>query len=145
MSEVANQTAGPNILDTDYNTAKMVIHGGRYETATYTNGTGSEVTLPKGTLLGRISASNKVQPLASAAVDGSQFPVGILNESITVADGASYDLSMVIAGEVDASFLSLDGSDTLATVVSGRTIGDRIKSDTLGILLVDADELSEYE
>lgn len=145
MSTVTSTQNGPNMLVSNYDTTKLVIKGGEFENATYTNSTGSEVILPEGTVLGRIAATNLVVPLTSAAVDGSQYPVGILQCPVTVADTESIDVSMIIGGYVDASLVVLQGADTLTTVVNGKTIGDRIKSDNLGILLWAADELSEFD
>tara|TARA_R110000796_G_scaffold60642_9_gene140318 strand:- start:7959 stop:8390 length:432 start_codon:yes stop_codon:yes gene_type:complete len=142
MSKIVSQTATQNMLTTVFDTTKLVLKGGEYNNAVYTNSTGGPITILVGTLLGRVSASDKVLPLKSAAVDGSQFPVGISCQEIIVADAASVTLEFVIAGEVEGTLLVLDGADTLATAIDGKTLGDRIKSDTLGILLINSDELS---
>lgn len=145
MTKIASQTATQNMLTTNYDSTKLVLKDGNYENATYTNSTGGPITIEVGTLLGRVSATNKVLPLKSAAVDGSQYPVGISTQEITVADTESATIEFVIGGEVEGTLLVLDGTDTLATAISGKTLGDRIKSDTLGILLVNSDELSGYD
>ena len=142
MSKVVSQTATQNMLTTVYDTTKLVLKGGEFNSAVYTNSTGGPITISVGTLLGRVSATDKVLPLKSAAVDGSQLPVGISTQEITVADTESATIEFVIAGEVEGTLLVLDGTDTLATAISGKTLGDRIKSDTLGILLINSDELS---
>jgi hypothetical protein len=137
-------TGNQAIIKTDI--SKIFLWNNRFEAAQYTNGGGAPVTLAEGTLLGRISATGKVIPLASAAADGSQFPVGILNEEKIVAPGATIDLFMCVSGDVDSSKVVLAGADTLDTVISGRRIRDRIGSDTVGIKLVaPADELTAYD
>ena len=133
------------MLITNFDTTKLVLKGGEYNNAVYTNSTGGPITILVGTLLGRVSATDKVLPLKSAAADGSQFPVGISCQEITVANGADATLEFVIAGEVEGTLLTLDGADTLATAIDGKTLGDRIKSDSLGILLRDSDELSALD
>lgn len=133
------------MLITNFDTTKLVLKGGEYNNAVYTNSTGGPITILVGTLLGRVSATDKVLPLKSAAIDGSQFPVGISCQEIIVADTESATLEFVIAGEVEGTLLTLDGADTLATAIDGKTLGDRIKSDSLGILLRDSDELSALD
>jgi hypothetical protein len=145
---MATQTVSLNsgnqaIIKTDV--SKIFLWNNRFESADYTNGGGAPVTLPAGTLLGRINASGKVTPLTSAAVDGSQFPCGVLNEDWTVAAGATQKVSFCVAGDVAEEKVILQGTDTLSTVVSGRTIRDRIAGDTLGIKLVAGTELTKYD
>jgi hypothetical protein len=130
---------------TNYETSKTFVFGNRYDKADYTNGTGAPVTVVLGTLLGRISATQKVIPLASAASDGSQFPVGIATEDTVIAAGATVKLSYCVEGDVAEEKVVLNGSDTLSTVISGRSIRDRIASDTVGIRLVKSTELTAYD
>jgi hypothetical protein len=131
------------IINTD--TSKIFLGGNKYETAQYTNGTGGVVNLTEGVVLGRISASGKVTPLTSAAVDGSQFVVGVLAQDISVANGATVNLTFCVEGEVAAEKLVFQGADTLETVVSGRRLRDRIAGDTVGIKLYTSIELSGYD
>ena len=130
MSKIVSQTATQNMLTTIYDTTKLVLKGGEYNNAVYTNSTGVSVTILVGTLLGRVSATNQILPLKSTAVDGSQFPIGISTQEIIVPLATSATLEFVIAGEVEGTLLVLDGTDTLATPISGKTLGDRIKADT---------------
>ena len=131
------------IIKTDV--SKIFLLNNRYKTSQYTNGGGAPVTIPEGKLLGQINASGKVAPLASAASDGSQFPVGICAQERIVAAGATVDVTYCVAGDVAEDKVVLDGSDTLATVVTGRTLRQRIASDTVGINLVTAYEMTGYD
>ena len=121
-----------------------------YDTATYTNSTGSSVTLAEGTLLGRVQSSNKVLPCASAATDGSQQPMGILVGSYTVANTASATVTFCNRGEINKSAVVLNGSDTWATAVgsattgAGSTLQDLLIKNT-GISLVNNTELANYD
>jgi len=103
------------------------------------------VTLEAGTLLGRVSATNKLVPHVSTASDGSQFPVGVLATNVVVGDGDDKELTFCTAGEIAKGKIILGGSDTFDTVIAGRTINDRIKSDTAGIILVAADQLTAFD
>lgn len=130
---------------TNVDTSKIFIWGNRFDKADYTNSTYDAVTLPAGTLLGRNSSTLEVKPLTSGASDGSQFPVGILNETHTVEAGDTATLAYCVAGDVAKEMVILQGSDDLDTVVSLKTIGDRIGSDTVGIKLVATDELTRFD
>lgn len=128
------------------NTSKIFVGRNRYEKANYTNSTYDPIELVVGTLMGRVSASGLIKPLASGASDGSQFPVGVLAETKTVDDGATEELYFCVEGDVVADQLIFNGSDTLETVVSSRRLRDRIGADTVGIKLITQNtEMSEYD
>lgn len=130
-------------------TTKIFVFNNRYTDVAYEgeNSTYDDVTIPAGTLMGKISASQLAVPLASGASDGSQYPVGILAEDITIAAGDTVekDISICVAGDVEESKIVLDGSDTLDTVISGRSIRDRIGADTVGIKLVAAVQMTSFD
>jgi hypothetical protein len=134
-----------DLLINDYDYSKIFIRENRFDKAVYTNGTGDEVTLAVGTLLGRISASDKVTPLKSAAADGSNIPVGVVAKAVTVADGADATVNFCVGGDVVKGKIIFDGTDDFDTVVSGRTLGDRIAGDTLGIKAVPVDNLTGFD
>lgn len=115
---------------------KLFIWNNRYADANYTNSTYDNVTLKAGTLVGKVSATQEIKPLVSTASDGSQYPVGILAEEVVIAAGAQVSLSYCVAGDVAQEKVVLDAGDTMDTVISGRSIYDRIGGDTVGIKLV---------
>lgn len=124
---------------------KIFIWDNRYFQAEYNNDTYDPIMLSAGTLMGRISATQKVIPLASGASDGSQYPVGILAEDTTIADGETANLVLCNFGTVVENNVILDGSDTMDTVISGKSIRDRIASDTIGIKLQEGTENTGYD
>jgi hypothetical protein len=144
---ISNLTNNQAFITTD--TSKIFLRDKRFEQGTfdYTNSTYDDVTIAAGTVLGRIASTNKLVVLTSAASDGSQFPVGILAQDVTVEAGDSYSdtVNMCVAGDVAQEKLVFQGSDTLATVVSSRTLKDRIGADTVGVKLVTCTELTEYD
>ena len=135
------------IFDTDLQ--KIFLWGNRYGKFAYakTNSTYDDFTLPAGTLMGRKHADGYVIPLASGASDGSQYPVGILAADVVVLAGESFDgeIQLCVAGDVNEDLVLLDGSDTLDTVISARTIRDRVAADTVGIILKTVDELTKAD
>lgn len=134
-------------FDTDL--SKIFLWENRYAKFPYTkvNSTYDDFTLPAGTLMGRKHATNYVVPLASGASDGSQYPVGVLAADVVVLAGDTFDgeISLCVYGDVNEDLLLLDGSDTLNTVVSARTLRDRIGADTVGIRLLTVDELTKAD
>lgn len=151
MSTATVVGSGSNFLHTRYDRSKLFLCGidRTLRDQTLLNSAGVETTFPIGTVVGRVSASGKLIPLASAASDGSQYPIGILVRDYTVdASSEITNSTVAIACEqVDASKLTLDGSDTLDTIVpnaDGSTIRDLIHARTQ-LLLVDATELSKTD
>jgi hypothetical protein len=132
-------------LHVDYDVAKIFLGENRYATGTYTNSTGAAVTLAAGTLLGRVSADELLLPLASAATDDSNIPLGILSHTVTVANGASKNLTFAVEGDIAQEKVIFQGSDDFDTVVSGRTLRDRIGADTVGIKLVSTTENTAFD
>jgi len=132
------------IINTD--TSKIFIWQPRSIEANYTNNSGGQKVLAAGTLFGRISATQILLPLVAAAVDGSQFPLGVLMQDITVEDTDSAVLTLAVSGDVAEEQVIIAGADNLDTsVISGRTLRDRIGADTVGIILVTADELTGFD
>lgn len=138
-----------NQLHTDYDVSKIFVWNNRYQKETLKNITGGALDYLPGTLMGRITTggdTGKIIPLASAAVDGSAVPVGILLTNVEgLAAAGEKEVSICIAGDVVESKLILDGSDTVDTVIDGRTIRDRISADTHGIKLVASAELTDFD
>lgn len=134
-------------LTVTFDTSKTFIRNNNYKSYDYTNGGGAPVQLNGGALMGQISASQKVKPLVSTAVDGSQFPIGILATDYIVAAGATVSVRVCVSGSVVKSKVLFDQTapDTLATVVSDRTLEARIGADTVGVLLIDSVENTNYD
>ena len=134
-----------NPRTTNFDSSKTFVWNPRTATGTYDNSTYDDVTLEKGTVMGRVSSTGMLVPLTSGASNGSQFPVGILLEETVIESQSEKELTIVVAGDVDENKLVFQGSDDLDTVVSSRTLRDRIGSDTVGIKLVGGDQLTGYD
>lgn len=138
-------TAVQLIAKTDL--TKIFLGGNETIQMSYTNSTGAAKTITAGLVMGRISASALALPLESDASDGSQYPVGVLmNETITVANGATATITVAICGDINENELTFEnGTDTLATAVSSKILRDRIAADTLGIRLVAQTENTRFD
>jgi hypothetical protein len=135
-----------NARFTNYDFSKMFLGSNRHETAVFENGDSyDDVTIAVGSVMGRIAATGKVVLLDKDASDGSQFPVGINTEEVTIGAGDEANLSLCVAGEVDETGLVFVTGTTLATVISGKTVADRIASDTVGIHLVASTDLTAFD
>ena len=129
-----------NLLINNYSTRNIFVWNNRFNSlsATYTNSTGSEVTLQAGMLIGRVANSGLVKQAISTATDGSQVPIGILTQDYTVANGDSVTVSFCIQGDVDYGMLVFGGSpaDTISTVISLTDSGSStVKIGTIGDIL----------
>lgn len=124
---------------------KVFIGDNRYAKGNFTNDTYDAIELPIGRLMGRVSATQEIVPHDAAAVDGSQYPVGVLAGDYTIDEGDTRELTFCTTGDVAEEKLVLADGDTLATVISGRSIRDRIASDTVGIILKTSQRQTEFD
>lgn len=107
-------------ITTNYDVSQIFLGDNFYKDFTYTNSSGSSKTYAAGTLFGQILATGKVLANISSATDGSEMPIGFLQEAVTVADGSSAVVSLCIAGRVNQNNITLGSGDTLDTAV--RTV-----------------------
>jgi hypothetical protein len=148
MSSLENVENQPNKLVTNYDFSKTFLYDIQTERATLVNAApgDADTVYAIGTLMGRVAADNQIVPCVSTATDGSQFPVGVLMEEVTgLATAATKDVNIAVGGEIAQEKLIIDAGDTLDTVIDDKTLADRIKSDTIGIKLVEVDELSDFD
>ena len=134
-------------ITTDYNLAKIFVWNNRYENDSYVNNSNyNPLTILAGTVMGRIASTGYLQPCTASAVDGSQFPIGVLaSDIVSLAGGATKAASICVSGDVAADQLIFLFGDTLETVVSGRRMKDRIQSDSVGLKLVYRTEMTDYD
>ena len=116
----------------DYTVDKIFLNfPNQQKKFTFVNGTGSERTIPAGTLVGITTADQTIaKELASGASDGSQIPYGFTLYDITIAAGVSEEAEGLVGHGDDKSSIyedkiTLNGSDTLDTVVTELGISIR--------------------
>lgn len=156
MSTVTIVNNAGNQAHLDYDVSKIFVFNNRFNTGLYDEpATGAEYTLLQGTLLGRITATGKLKICSAASTDGSQFPIGVVTESVTMASLAtSVSVNYCIAGDVVSSKLLFSGAETLDSIV---TVTDTVPTNTTytrrlrdliqqaGIVLVSSDELTGFD
>lgn len=146
MTDFSQRTGtGNNVLITDYDQSKTFLWNKRTAKGTIINALYVAKLYKQGTLLGRVGSSKAIVALKSAAVDGSQYPLGILLEDTIIDSQDSLEVTFAVAGDVVESKVVLDGTDTLDTLIGSRTIRDRIGADTVGIKLVQSTEQTRYD
>lgn len=133
-------------LQVNTNLAKIFPYGSEdRQVYAYTNSTYATLTILAGTLMGIANATGQAKALLSTAVDGSQFPVGILAEDYTVLAGQVVNVSIMTKGQVRGDLIVYSGTDGPATVVSGRRLYERIAADTCGILIDPVSNATNFE
>lgn len=84
----------------------------RTEAATIVSGAGS---LPRGRVLGKITASGKLTSVQSDGTDdGRRTPYAVLLEAVD-ATSADKPAAVALTGEFDSGALTFGGTDTVAT------------------------------
>ena len=141
MSNVTSRNQTRNQVTFDYDFSKLFLWDNKYRKVNIV-ATGADLALKGGMLIGAVGATYQVYKSGTANIS----VVGVLAEDdFTIANGSNADVQVCIGGRVNSSLLLLDGTDTLATVVSNRTIQDRITGESMGIEIALNDELTKLD
>lgn len=140
MSQEAGTNTGQQLtVNTD--TSKVFLWDNSFDKGTLVNSTYDTIEYPRGTLMGRNISTGDVEPYTSA---DNQLILGVLNETHSLEDGDEKEVAYCVSGEVAEEMIVLQGSDDLDTVVGGKLIRDKIKSET-GIILRTSTENTNYD
>ncbi|MGI4798496.1 MAG: head decoration protein [Janthinobacterium lividum] len=84
--------------------------------------------LPRGALLGRITASGKLTLSTATATDGSQVPYGILYDAYDATAGDLAGVGLYVKGEFNGNAMTFGAGQTVASVKDAlRNAGIYIK------------------
>lgn len=143
-STVVLNTGQQAIINTD--TSKIFIGRNRYDNTGYINNSSYQpITLLQGTVMGRVAATGVLKPASAQSTDGSQIPVGILAHDVVALQGETKNVFICVEGDVVENKVLFNLGDTMETVVSGRRYRDRIGADTVGINLIQSEELTDFD
>lgn len=148
MSEINNVLNTRNQSITNYDVSKYLLGDNDFGKGTYTDG-GAGSTLPVLLILGKVAATGALVPVAPAAADGSQFPIGLLwlggSSEIVLTAAQAFTAEYVNKGSVALASVSFPAGVTIDTVIAGdgRTIGDYLNA--LGLTLEGGVELTGYD
>jgi hypothetical protein len=133
-------TGRQSITHTD--TSKIFIGDNRYKSELCHNSDYADLELKAGTVLGRVAATGWVKVCRSDAADGSQLPIGILAEDVTIDGQApAQSIPVCVGGDVVGSKLIWNrAADNLETTVSARRYKDHLL--VFNIYTKDSTELS---
>jgi hypothetical protein len=141
MSDVTSRNQSRNQVAFDYDYSKIFLWDNKYRKINIANASGSDLVLTAGMLIGAVGGTYQVYKSGTSNIS----VVGILAESVTIVNGTNADVDICVSGRVNSSKLVFDGTDALTTVVSNRTIQDRLAADTLGIEVAVSDELTKTD
>lgn len=125
-----------------YSRENIFLNNNRYSTATFSNNTGSAITLEDGILLKRdTTTAANVQPITTLADIANVIGIARYSGEVSVADAGTTNISYAFKGEIDSNLLVLPTSVTLASVVTAenKTVADILRG--IGFVLTPVTEL----
>lgn len=145
MSKTTSGFGNNNQQITNFDLTKIFILNNRYQKDQYVNNSNYDpINIPIGTVMGRISATGVLVPWTSTASDGSQFPVGLMAQDVSVAGSATITATICDMGDVNASqIICAKPGDSLESIVSSRRLRDHLQSQ--GIKLVNTIEMTSED
>lgn len=125
--------------------SKIFLRDNRYQKGfSLNNPTYNPMVLLAGTIMGRISNTGNLAPLYAPGADGTQFPVGVLANDVSIDSGETQEVSIVDFGDVaENKLIFFYSGQTLETVVSSRRVRDWMQAQ--GIKLITSTEMTEYD
>lgn len=133
---------GANQLFVGTNSSQIFLGNNLTANESYVNNSDYDpITLEKGTLMGRIAGTDILTPCISSATDGSEQPVGVLMQDLTIDDGDTKKACICTGGRVAAEKVVLyHPTESLNTQVDGVRYKDLIARNTT-IQLIYSDEI----
>lgn len=146
--EKVNEGSNQMFINSDL--AKTFVHIQATERESYVNNsTYNPITLLMGTIMGRITGTDKLVPWRNDNVDGSQYPIGILGADVQVDSGDTIKALLVTkcrmaAEKVIAYQLSNQSVSTTLQLTISSLGGRRVKDilETIGIHLIYTTQMS---
>jgi len=97
--------------------------------------------------MGRITASDRVVPCSAYATDGSQQPIGVLIDDLSLAAGSSAPVGIAVGGRVAQDqlvFFPTSNGQTIETVSGTRRMKDLIMANTQ-LILIPSTEMTDFD
>lgn len=135
---IVTNTGVQATINTDL--SRVFLWENRYASANFNNELYDPLIMKAGKLLGRVAATQTLALCDTDSTDGSQYPIGILAEDVTIEDGETKAVSYCIYGDVAEDKIILNGNDTLSSVVNGQSLRDRIAM--MGVRIIPSTEMT---
>lgn len=145
MSTQSFSTPGGNQAIVKTDVSKIFIRDNRYQKGNMVNNPSyNPMVILAGTIMGRISATGFLAPLYAPGADGTQFPVGVLAQDVSIASGVTKEVTIVDFGDVvEDKLVFFYSGQTLETVVSSRRVRDYMQAQ--GIKLITSIDMNQYD
>ena len=147
MSKITQIENTRNQQIANYDYTKLALGDNEFVKHDYT--ASGDTTLAAGLVLGKVSATGALAAYDPTAIDGSQFPIGILflgvQEDVTILDTVTESLTLINKGRVAESQISFPGGVTIDDIIAGdgRTVKDYLNA--MGIILEGGTELTKID
>lgn len=128
-----------NLVITENSTQSLTMFNPKFRAFTLT--ATAAITLPAGTVLGRITANDKLIQYASGASDGSETPVAVLPEEAVFTAAGDRGVNAIIGGELIESLVSVYNGGTPAAPSESEV--ETLRG--FGILLVKSTQQTEQD
>jgi len=138
---IVTNTGVQATINTDL--SRVFLWENRYASADFNNELYDPLVMKAGKLLGRVAATQTLALCDTDSTDGSQYPIGILAEDVTIADGETKSVAYCIYGDVAEDKIILNGNDTLSSVVGGQSLRDRIAM--MGVRIIPSTEMTAHD
>lgn len=148
---MSSQTTGlntNNALFVNTDVSKVFLRNNRYQKGQeLNNSTYDPLNMVAGTLMGRVTSTGRLAPFNAAASDGSQVPIGVLAEDVSLDSGELKTVTIVDGGDIASDKVAFvysgQGLETAVTVGVSRRTKDLIQD--MGIKLIEATEMTAYD
>jgi hypothetical protein len=147
---MSKQTVGLNktnalIVNTDR--SKIFLRDNRYQKGNDMNNSSYDPwELPAGTVVGRIASSGDIVPCSGASTDGSQYPIGLLADDVSIDAGDTKEVTFVDMGDVASDKIDFyRPEDTLSSIPSGSTRQMRDHLQMMGIKIIPVNEMTQTD
>lgn len=138
MSTITQSNATENQIFSAYDTSKIFLFDNKFREVTVTNSAGTDLAVVEGMAIGAVGATYQEYKSGTSNIQ----LIGVAAQAVTVPANGTATVVICTSGKIAEEKVVLNGSDTLDTIVSNKTIRDRFASDTLGIYFAATDELT---
>lgn len=127
--------------------SKIFLGGNTTQKESYINNSSYDpIDLPAGTVMGRIAGTDVLVPSVASASDGSEQPVGVLMNDLTIDSGDTVNATICNGGKVAAEKISFyHPTNSLNTQVGGVRYKDLLQRNTTLKLIWSEEMTGEYD
>lgn len=138
----------PKQLFINTDLSKIFLRDNRYQVGNDLNNSSyNPLNLIAGTLMARVTSTGNLTYFNAAANDGSQAPVGILAEDVSLDSGETQGVTIVDFGDVAQDkvvfVVTGQGLETAVTIGVSRRVKDHLQAQ--GIKLIPAIEMTQLD